>query len=237
MPRKIVNMKRILAVLVIGLIVVSCDTKTEQTMTVSGNIKGLKKGTLFLQNFKDSTLVSLDSLEISGDGSFEFSQELEHPEIFYLYLDKKDNNNINDRITFFGEPGEITIRTSWNTFDIEPEIYGSKSQEKLEEFNNMMSKFSIRELELLQLTTQPEFQGDSLKLDSIQRLVNHNTVGSYRYALNFGLTNSSSYVTPYAMLNVSDRANPKYLDSIYKALAPEVAESKYGKALKNYLSK
>ena len=81
-------------------------------MTVTGNIKGLKKGMLYLQKIPDSTLISIDSLRIDGDGSFTFKTELESPEIFYLYLKKEDNNVINDRITFFGEPGTITINTS-----------------------------------------------------------------------------------------------------------------------------
>ena len=121
-------MKRILFVLLIGIIVVSCEKSTENTMTVSGNIKGLKKGTLYLQQFKDSTLAVLDSLEIKGDGAFSFSTEVSEPEVFYLYLKKEDNNDINDRITFFGEPGTITINTAWNTFDTDVEISGSKSQ-------------------------------------------------------------------------------------------------------------
>lgn len=228
-------MKRIVFVLFLGLILASCNKPTENTMTVSGNIKGLKKGTLFLQHFKDSALVVLDSLEIAGDGSFEFTHELKHPEIFYLYLNKQDHNEINDRITFFGEPGTITINTYWNTFDMNPEILGSESHEKLREFNDMISKFNVREIELLQLATQPESQGDSLVLDSIQKLVDHNVVGSFRYALNFGLNNSDSYATPYAMLSVAENVNPKYLDSIYKSLNPEVASSKYGTALKEFL--
>src|SRR5690606_18397678 len=114
-------------------------------------------GTLYLQQFQDSSLVVLDSLEIQGDGKFIFSEEVENPDIFYLYLKKKDNNDINDRITFFGEPGTITINTSWNTFDTNAEITGSKSQEKLEEYYEMASKFNIRELSLMQQASLPEF--------------------------------------------------------------------------------
>ncbi len=95
-------------------------------MLVSGTIKGLKKGTLYLQKSVDSTLVNIDSLEIKGDGSFSFGHNIESPEIFYLYLKKQDNNDINDRITFFGEAGEIFIYTSWYSFDVDPEIKGSK---------------------------------------------------------------------------------------------------------------
>lgn len=206
-------------------------------MTVSGNIKGLKKGTLYLQHFPDSTLVVLDSLNIKGDGVFTFSHEVESPEVFYLYLKKEDNNDINDRITFFGEPGEIFINTSWNTFDTDSKISGSNTHEKLIEFTEMISNFNIRSLKLIQQSTLPEFQEDSIALDSILNLSNKNVVSKYRYTINFGLINSNSYVTPYVMLTEGKEANPKYLDSVYNSLTPEVASSKYGKAFKKYLKK
>lgn len=230
-------MKRILFVLLVGLTVLSCEQPTENTMTVSGNIKGLKKGTLYLQQFKDSTLAVLDSLEINGDGAFSFSTEVDEPQIFYLYLKKEDNNDINDRITFFGEAGNIVINTAWNTFDTNVEISGSKSHEKLLEFYEMASKFNIKELTLAQQASTPELQEDSVALDSIQRLMNQNTISRYRYALNFGLNNGDSYATPYIMMTEASEANPKYLDSIYKGLDPGVAASKYGKEFKEFLDK
>ncbi|MDF0715468.1 DUF4369 domain-containing protein [Muricauda sp. 334s03] len=230
-------MKRILFVLIIGITVLSCEKNTENTMTVSGNIKGLKKGTLYLQQFKDSSLVVLDSLEIQGDGTFSFSEEVTEPEIFYLYLKKKDNNDINDRITFFGEAGNIVINTAWNTFDTDVQISGSKSHEKLLEFYEMNSKFNIKELSLVQQATTPELQEDSVALDSIQGLINKNTISRYRYALNFGLNNGDSYATPYILMTEAREANPKYLDSIYKGLTSDVAASKYGKEFKEFLDK
>lgn len=219
------------------MLVLSCEKNTENTMTISGNVKGLKKGTLYLQQFKDSTLVALDSLEIEGDGAFTFSEELESPDIFYLYLKKQDNNDINDRITFFGEPGHITINTTWKTFDTDPKISGSASHDKFSEFNEMISKFNIRDIALAQQASLPEFQGDSTALDSLQKLADINLVRRYRYALNFGLNNGDSYATPYIMMAEASDANPKYLDSVYNALTPEVATSKYGKVFQDFLSK
>lgn len=205
-------------------------------MTVSGNIAGLKKGKLFLQHIKDSALVTIDSLELRGDGNFLFSHEIQSPELFYLYLKKADNNDINDRITFFGEKGETTINTSWNTFDAKAKISGSKSQEKFQECSQMLSNFNTKGLELGQALANPEIQNDSTALDSLQQLIAHNIMARYRYVLNFALTNNDSYVAPYIALNEAGEANPKYLDSIVNVLAPEVSNSKYGKALKRHLS-
>ena len=204
-------------------------------MTVSGNIDGLKKGTLYFQKAQDSVLVTIDSLQIKGDGNFMFSYEIESPELFYLYLDKADNNDINDRINFFGEPGEVIINTTWNTFDTNSEISGSKSHEKFKEFQEMLSNFNTRDFELAKASILPENQSVQEKTDSIEFLRQSNLLKRYKYVLNFGLTNPNSYVTPYVTLIEAPDANPKYLDSINNSLSKEVANSKYGKRLNSYL--
>ncbi|MBU3026869.1 DUF4369 domain-containing protein [Zobellia galactanivorans] len=228
-------MKNIFFLSAIILLLLSCGGPTENTMNVTGNVKGLKKGTLYLQHVPDSVLTTIDSLQIDGDGNFYFTTELESPEIFYLYLDKKDANDINDRITFFGEPGTITINTTWNTFDTKAKIEGSETQKKLEEYRQMMSKFNMKTLEIVRLANDPNKVLDSVQLDSMQRLSNRNLQRSYAFSLNYALNNKDSYIAPYIALNEVPDANVKYLDSIYGSLAPEVAESKYGKQLKTYL--
>lgn len=168
---------------------------------------------------------------LEGSGDFSFDVSLESPEVFYLYLDKKDFNDLNDRITFFGEPGSINIQTKWNSFDIDPEITGSKSQEKLIEYRGMMSKFNIEEMRIMEAAFKASSEQNSQALDSLQKASDRNTLRSYLFALNYAMNNADSYVAPYvAVTDVSD-ANPKFLDSIYNKLSPEVAASKYGKLL------
>ena len=228
-------MKKFLFLIVLSIFSIACDGDTENTMTVTGRVKGLKKGTLYLQKIPDSTLITVDSLEVDGDGNFSFKTELESPEIFYLYLNKKDNNDINDRITFFGEPGNITIHTAWNTFDKNADIEGSKTHQKFEEYQKTMSRFNTKGIELMQSAVNSEIILDSLQVDSIQRLSNKNIQRGYAYSLNFALNNKDSYIAPYiALIEVPD-ANVKYLDSINNSLTTEVANSKYGQALKNFL--
>lgn len=229
-------MQKISLLALLGLLIISCSSEgSKKTMIVNGNVKGLKKGTLFLQHIGDSTLTTVDSLLVEGDGSFQFETELESPEIFYLYLRKKDANEINDRITFFGEPGTVTINTSWNTFDMNPKISGSETQKKLEEYQKTMSRFNLKNLELLQVAASQENALDSLQLDSLQVLSDRNLKRGYAFALNFALNNKDSYIAPYIALNEVGDANVIYLDSIYNSLSEEVAESKYGRRLKQHL--
>jgi hypothetical protein len=206
-------------------------------MTLNGNIKGLKKGTLYLQHVQDTTLVTVDSLEIEGDGNFTFKTELESPELFYLYLDKKDNNDINDRLSFFAEPGIITINTNWNSFDTKAKITGSKSHEKLEEYLKVMSKNNLRGLELIQMTAKMDRELNQQEMDSIEMLYTRNIQRNYVYAINFALNNKDSYVAPYIAVKEIPEANSMYLDSIAAVLPDSVANSKYGRELQAFIKK
>lgn len=229
MPLNILKMKkRFLFTLVMVAVLASCSSKLENLMTVSGEIDGLKKGTLYLQNIQDSVLTNLDSLEIRGEGNFDFEYEIESPELFYLYLSKADNNDLNDRIAFFGEAGNIIITTSWNQFESDAKIVGSKNHDEFSEYKEMISQFNKRDLELAQSAFSLT---DTLKVDSVEALAERNYISRYRYILNFGLSNPSSYVTPYAAITDGLEANPIYLDSIFKALPDSIANSKYGKVL------
>ncbi|AIY13398.1 DUF4369 domain-containing protein [Cellulophaga baltica] len=228
-------MKNIFLLSLVGLFLISCSGDSKNSMTVNGSIKGLKKGTLYLQQLQDTVLVNLDSLEIKGNGDFSFESPIENPDIYYLYLVKNDHNDINDRITFFGEPGIITVDTAWDTFDTSAKITGSKTNEKLEEYKKGMSRYNAKNLEILQMRFDPKVNKDSLALDSLIKLSDKNIYRSYAYALNFALNNKDSYIAPYIAINEVADANMKYLDSIHKMLTPEVAASKYGKQLKKYL--
>jgi hypothetical protein len=219
------------------LLFLSCTDEPDSTMMVMGTVKGLKKGTLYLQRIQDSTLVAVDSVEILGNGDFSFSTPLNSPEIFYLYLRKNDNNEVNDRITFFGEPTAITITTDWNAFDTRAKIEGSGSHKKLEEYKKVMSRINAQNLEIIRAAYNPEIQKDSMAMDSIGKLRDKNIVRGYLYALNFALNNSDSYVAPYIALTEVSDANIKYLDSIYSSLSEEVAVSKYGMELKELLAR
>jgi hypothetical protein len=228
-------MKNLFAAVSILVLLSSCGGNTEKTMSITGKIKGLKKGTLYFQHVPDSTLITIDSLEIDGDGNFTFKTEVESPELFYLYLNRKDNNDVNDRITFFGEPGEINIQTNWNTFDTNAKITGSESQNKLEQYRKVMSNINKKSIELMQIAARTENPFSQSQLDSLQEVTNRNVQRGYLYAINFAINNKDSYIAPFIALKEIPDANIKYLDSIFDVLSPEVANSKYGKELKKHL--
>lgn len=229
-------MKQFLYLCSLAILMVSCSNDTEQTVTVTGTVKGLKKGTLYLQHIPDSLLVTIDSLEIDGDGNFTFKTALESPELFYLFLNKKDNNDVNDRLSFFAEPGTVNISTNWDTFDTRAKISGSKTHEKLEEYRKVMSQNNLRGLTLAQLAANPNGELSQQEVDSLEQLYTRSIQRNYVFAINFALNNKDSYIAPYIAIKEIPEANIKYLDSIASVLPPNVRDSKYGKELSSFLA-
>ena len=218
------------------LLTASCSGEDEKNnMVVEGRIKGLKKGTLYLQYIPDSTLVTLDSLEIRGDGAFRLQAIVSEPDLYYLYLSKADNNILDDRIAFFGEPGRYHIESSWNAFEADAEIQGTEAQEKYERFKENMSRFNLQRLELARALSPGGGVADSVRMDSLQTALDQNLRRSYLYTLNYALSNKDSYLAPFITVTEVADANTKYLDSVYRALPPHIAASKYGKKLKEIL--
>ncbi|NER19122.1 DUF4369 domain-containing protein [Spongiivirga citrea] len=224
-------------VIIFTLILVASCTKKEDNLTVSGTVKNLKKGVLYLQRIQDTSLQVIDSVAIKGDPNFSFSTHLESPEMLYLYLDKKDGNDINDRIAFFAQPGEININTQLNGFDTKHTVSGSEAHDKYEIYKEMMTRFNAKEFSLIREGLQAETDSNVSKIDSVNKAALQNIKSKYRYAVNFAMNNKDNELAPYIAITDIYDANVTYLDTIYKSLTKEVQVSKYGKLLKKNIEK
>ncbi|WP_378183563.1 DUF4369 domain-containing protein [Aquimarina sp. SS2-1] len=229
-------MQRFSYLLFISILILSCSTpKKKGNVSVSGTVKGLKKGTLYLQKIEDTILVNLDSLVINGDPQFSFQTDVEEPEIHYLFLDKHDGTQFNDRIDFFAEPGEITIYTSLNGFEKDAVISGGKNQTKLVEYNKMNKRFEERNLRIIKEDYEAKKQNDEEKLAENDKAYKNLLRQKYLYTINFAINNKKLEVAPYITLNEVFDANIKYLDTVANSLSPRVRKSIYGKQLTKYI--
>lgn len=228
------KMKKYSLLFIVLCCLAACSTE-ETNLTINGKIDGLKKGTLYLQKIEDTALVNIDSLEISGDPNFTFQTNVESPQVLYLYLNKVDDSNFDDRITFFAEPGEMVIKTSLKNFETDAVVEGSRNQEKLMEYRKMMKRFNDRNLELIQANLEAQQKADEATIESTNEEFNSLTKRRYLFTVNFALNNKDMEVAPYLAISEVYDANIKYLDTIYKSLTPGVKESMYGKTLSDFL--
>ena len=211
----------------------ACQPKKEKKdpskMTVTGEIDGLRKGTLYLQKIVDTLLVNVDSTKIDGQPSFNFKTSIATPEVFYLYLDKLDGNSLNDRILFFGEPGTIEINTLLKTFESSAKIKGSKNQELLQEYKSFMRKFDDKNLSLYQDFFSAKQKNDSNLTDSIANAMDNLLRRKYLYALNFASQHTDQNIAPYIAITEVYDANLSLLDTVADKMTESVKTSKYGK--------
>ena len=219
------------------ILCVACSKEKEGNLKITGNIDGLKEGTLFLQKIKDSSLVNLDSVVVKGDANFVLTTTIDEPEVLYLYLDKKDFNDLNDRIDFFAEPGEMTINTNLRRFVNDVEINGSESNKDLESFKEFMTQFNTKELMLIREGLEAQKEEDTEKLTEINTQINNYAKTRMKYILNYAFTNKDKVIVPYVVAKEASDANVRFLDTIYQQLPPKIAASKYGKELKELVEK
>ena len=225
-------MKKLLFVFSI-LLIFACSKETSN-FTLKGNIKGLKKGTVYLERAQDSTYKIIDSLVINGNPEFELHCNLEEPEVLFLRLNKNDNKE--GIVTFFADKGITEINSTLKNFNFNAKIKGSKQQELLEEYILMMSKFNDKNLDLIKEHFEQKKENDTLATD-FETQYNSLLKRKYLYTINFAVTHNSSEVAPYlAVAEIAD-ANPKYLDTIYKSLDSNIKSTLYGKKLKEIIDK
>lgn len=221
------------AFLLVLILITSCG-KPEPNLTVTGTIKGLKKGTLYLQQLQDTILVVMDSVIYNGEDNYSLKSDLEAPEILYLTLDKNAGDDI-PRIAFFAVPGIIEINTTLKYFEFDAKITGSPLQEKLNEFKGITSRFNDQNLELIVAKFDAQKSGDPAQIEKANQDSDNLLKRKYLYAINFAMNNKNSEIAPYITLSEIYNANVKYLDTIYNALPKDIASSKYGIELEKFI--
>jgi len=222
------------AALLLVLILIASCSKIEPNLTVTGSIKGLKKGTLYLQQLQDTILVVKDSVIYNGEERYVLTSDLEAPEMLYLTLDKNAGDDI-PRISFFAVPGTIEINTTLKRFEFDAKISGSTLQKKLEEFNDINSQFNNQNLELIKAKFDAQKSGDTVRIEKANQDSDNLLKRKYLYAINFAMNNKDTEIAPYIALAEIYNANVKYLDTIYNALPKDIANSKYGVALDKFI--
>ncbi|MDO5637147.1 MAG: DUF4369 domain-containing protein [Myroides sp.] len=224
-------------ILLIGVVaMVSCNSDKKSGNTqITGEIKGLKQGTLYIQQLKDSTLITLDSIVLKGTSTFETGFDLKEPEVLFLGLDRGTSQSMDNLILFFAEPGNLKINSSLDHFSADAVIEGSKNHELYSKYLDSRKTLSHKSTDLIKAIILAQKNDLLQKADSLEQVLNRNNRMQYLHAVNFVLKNNTYEVAPYITLTDVVPVSNNKLDTIYGSFSPEIAQSKYGKILKEYL--
>jgi len=230
-------MRKIVIALVSLTILSSCsEKKSDKNLHITGFIKGLKKGTLYIQKIKDTSLVALDTIKIDGDSHFTSDINIDSPEMFYLFLDRGVTNSIDNNLPFFVEPGNINIESSLDFFTADAKITGSKNQELYDEYKKVVSRYVDQNLDLVQKRFNALKANNITELTKIQKEQDNVIKRKYLYTTNFAVNHADYDVAPYVAVAEIYDINLKYLDTIQKSMSPKIAKSFYGKKLNELIA-
>ena len=195
-------------------------------MTVNVKVENFKKGNVYLQKISDSALINVDSIFVKKNESIIFKYNIDSPELFYLNLDV---SNIENRIEFFGEKGEINIDTSLEKFNSDFKISGSSIDSIYRDYLSVIKKFNNQKLDLIQLSfnlTKTELDDSLIKVQNQIKSLNKR---QYLYNLNYTVSNGNSFISPLIAINEFSESGKIVLDTIKNSMSKQVLESKYGK--------
>ncbi len=225
-------MKKIIAIFSITLTLFACSEK-EGNMIVEGQIKGVKKGTLYLQRMQDTVLISVDSVKLLGKETFRLSDQVDSPVMYYLTF---DGNTTDKRILFFGEEGVITINDDVEKFGINPKISGSKNQEVMDKFNEINKKFQLERLEFIKKDFEAKKANNEELIQKVEDDYKRMLRRRVLYTTNFAINNADFEAAPYIAITEMYDATLQMLDTVNKSLIPKIKKSTYGKNLQNYIN-
>ena len=195
-------------------------------MTVNVKVENFKKGNVYLQKISDSALINVDSIFVKKNESIILKYNIDSPELFYLNLDV---SNIENRIEFFGEKGEINIDTSLEKFNSDFKISGSSIDSIYRDYLSVIKKFNNQKLDLIQLSfnlTKTELNDSLIKVQNQIKSLNKR---QYLYNLNYTVSNGNSFISPLIAINEFSESGKIVLDTIKNSMSKQVLESKYGK--------
>lgn len=225
-------MNKIIAILAFSIFAFACSSKKEGNMVVKGQIKGLRKGTLYLQKMKDTVLVSVDSVALLASDKFSLTDDVTSPVMYYLALGE---NSKDKRIMFFGEKGEITINDKLDEFGFKPKISGSKNQDVINKFNEIDSKFKNKRLDFIKKDFEARAEKDTILIKKLEKDYKKMMRRRFLFSTNFAITNANSEAAPYIALTELFDANIQLLDTINNSLSDKVKNSDYGKRLQKFI--
>ena len=221
--------------LVLFFLFLSCSkTENLNNFSLLVEVDGLKKGTLYLEKFSDSSLFKIDSGYFNGNNSVEFRGKIDGPEIMIITL-SYENESDPKQFPFFVEKSEMFVKTRLKNFGYEVYSKGSKNDSIYRTYLEINRRFNNEKLDLISKSLEFKKLND---IDSINFYDQKLTTANKRQFLhnaNFAIRHSEYTIAPYIAITDLRESNT-ILDTIYKSLDKEIKKSKYALELKSLIN-
>jgi thiol-disulfide isomerase/thioredoxin len=219
---------RFFYMLLLFLWITSCKPAPEG-FSVQGKITGLDHGKAILQRRMGSEFQTVDSSSID-QGTFSFRGKIENPEMFYIHI-----ADSLPYLRLFLENSDIQLEAHVDSLK-NPVINGSKCQDLLSSYHDLMRPFEDRLQEIYAAYRQAYQAGDMALYRELEKKFDRISDEQKKKSLAFIKENSSSPVSPYLVWGtLAYDLNIEELQSIFNEFASEIRNSVYTRQIAEYI--
>jgi peroxiredoxin len=122
--------------LLIGLTVACAqdDNSFDGEVNISGRLQNQPEGYVILSKYTDNAKETVDSLQVDGNGSFDYTLQLDGPGFYDLNLMNRENV----RLALYHE--DVEVNYDFNR-DVKPEVKGSTDTDQLKKIDRIAQEY------------------------------------------------------------------------------------------------
>lgn len=230
-------MKKVILLVAVALVSFACNNLAEGEYVITGNIKGMKTGLIFLEKQSPMGMgyQAIDTVKIE-DGKFEIKGKTGEPEIHFIQIDK-----VNGKLPLILEGGEIAVEVDKDTL-MKSKISGTYNNEEFTKFNaestkiqkNMQKEVMAFQTKNKAIIEQAQLTKDTAAMnklraeyDVIQKPLNDFTFG-------YPKSHPKSFISVLIvqMMMSNPKMTPKEIEDNYNALDESLKKTKPAKSIK-----
>ncbi|MFP4846245.1 redoxin domain-containing protein [Winogradskyella sp. PE311] len=225
-------MKKVLTLLILSLLIVSCEQEKRTDYLINGNAEGVYNGIrVYLKSVDEKGQETAIDTAIVMDEKFEMQGVVSEPNIYFLSVDGAQGKAI-----FMLENSEITVKVDKENLAA-TEVTGSESNDDFLAFQDGTKKIRDEGTKIMRLYQELNLQEGSAQSDSLTNELNKLREELTSYPLNFIKDNNDSYFSLELMKVESNKpkGDISIFNEVFNNLTPRLKESTKGQKIKERL--
>lgn len=229
-------MKKIILVLAVIAIAISCNSLSDGEYSINGTVKGLPNGLVFLEQPDENgmSFKAVDTVKII-DGKFEIKGKSLEPEMYFIQVEK-----VNGKVPFILEEGKITIEVDKDSL-FKTKIGGTYSNDEFNTFNiksNQIQKSMQKKVMDFQMKNMAKMQEaqekqDTVMMNSLRNQYKELQKDMTSYMFDYPKDHPKSYIS--MLIIKSMVGNPEYkleeTEKLFNTLDKKLKDTKVGKKI------
>lgn len=216
-------MKKIVFIFCIGIILASCVGNKDQ-FKITGTVKGVDTGMIFLQKYDLENWVNIDSTKLTK-GEFTFTGKVDLPEMWHIAL--QENQMV---IPVFMENTKIDVQIFPDSLE-KSTIKGSASQDIYQQYLTMNEATSAKMDDVYKEWKKAKEANDTLGMERNDSISNALDVEMKKQLQDFVKTNNKTVVSPYLVMRNSWQFELPELEEVVTVMDTSLNASPYMQSL------